>query len=123
MGFTGNYILYDLPEYLKLQQIFLSNTIGMSDTNLRFIHQTDDLSCEVDLFIALWSINETPFELRNDIFTRVKSKYYLITFHKNFGGDNIKYFEKFVSNSLNYKWTKYDVFCCPDNYYLLGEKL
>ena len=52
------------------------------------------------LFIANWSLSETPLKFRNNFFKLIKnSKFILISFQENFENiDNLKYFLKLKKN-------------------------
>lgn len=125
LGFNKKYCLYDIEDYLGLQKLFLSNTIGLAGRSIQMCEWRDIqpvASWPANLFVALWSLSESPFNVRDKILGMVKADYYLITFHKDFGGDNVEYFNQFVKNHPNYNWVQYDVPNIPNNYYLLGQK-
>lgn len=115
LGFSGIYYIYDLLPYSFLQYIYLNKVLGTVD-NIQFLHDLDN-NIEVDLFIALWSINEVPEELRKSILSKVKSKLYLISFYKY-----PEYFDELMANNKNYNWKIYKIDQLPENYYLLGER-
>jgi hypothetical protein len=123
MSFKGEYIIYDFPIFSKLQALFFKN-IGFIDEKISLVTNWDNKIGEgADLFIALWSISESPIKLRDKIFSTVKSKYILITYKEEYEGiDNIAYFKKFKEDRPNYVWLEYGIAHLPHDYYLLGKK-
>lgn len=127
LDFVGNYILYDLPTFLTLQRLYLEN-VHINMNNIKFLSQLNE-EIDVDLFIAMWSISESPIPLREQVLLKVKAKMYLIIFQKMLdpasmftGIDNSKYFEEFTKRYPNYRWKMYDVPYLPGNCYLFGER-
>jgi len=80
----------------------------------------------IDLFIAMWSISESPLKLRENLFEKIfntaKIKYVLIGFQKKFGDiDNCAYFKTFINKYNNYSWKIKGIPHLKDNHYLLGK--
>lgn len=123
MGFVGEYTIYDLPVFSKLQGIFLKN-VGLADKKISLISDwPEETEINADLFVAMWSISESPIELRDKILSMVKSKYILITYREEWlGFDNVTYFKKFKEDRLNYTWIDYTISYLPTDHYLLGKK-
>jgi len=120
LGFKGVYTIRDLPIINHLQKIYFSG-IGLKEKVTQVI--SDDYSPSVDLFIAMWSLSETPFKARDQILSRIKFNKCLIGFQKKFYGyNNLKYFKGLVKLMPEYKWTMYEIKHLPNNYYLYGEK-
>jgi hypothetical protein len=61
LGFIGEYVIYDLPEFSALQEYYLSN-IGID--GVKFSHGKKPTG-PFDLMIALWSLSEAPTKGRN----------------------------------------------------------
>ena len=62
-GFKGDYRIYDIPEFCKIQDFYLKQ----NSINDIYLLSKDDKINKVDeksLFIGLWSITETPIETR-----------------------------------------------------------
>lgn len=90
LGFKGDYILYDLPEVLKISEFYLSKYDKVKTiSNYRDIPQG-----KKTLFIATWSLSEVPISYRNLIVSHLKGDTdYLIIFQKEIWGyDNLTYF-------------------------------
>lgn len=78
LGFVGQYIIYDLPEFSLLQQYYLSN-VGVEFeprvvTELEFAAPPP----EADLFIALNSIDESPEALQKKFFSYSYKSYLIV---------------------------------------------
>ncbi len=123
LGFKGKYIIFDIPELLALQKYYLRSS--NAEGNFNFINQTEKLGDpNPDIFIATWSLSESPIELRNEFFKRIgKPKYVLVAYQANFETiDNVKYFQEYMKNNSEYDWTNYEISHLPQNFYLIGKK-
>jgi hypothetical protein len=139
LGFKKDYAIFDLPEFSALQEFYLRgvNLIEASDAsehkpNYHFFSDIDALhsfisnrkDSESILFIATWSLSETPIPFRN-LFEGAfdKMTHFLIGAQAKFGeNDNDQYFEAFQDRRPNVEWqkTKEDIF--PGNsFYLFGR--
>lgn len=123
LGFIGAYEIFDVPEFLALQRYYLKST--STNGNFVFIDQIGKLEItDPDMFIATWSLSESPIEIRNEFLKKIgKPQYILIAYQANFElTDNIKYFEEYQKNNPNYNWVTYEIKHLPKNYYLIGSK-
>lgn len=123
LGFTGKYVICDILEFLALQKYYLRSTDTNGDFHL--INQVEKLEdSNPDIFIAMWSLSESPVELRNEFLKKIgKPKYVLIGYQANFESvDNIKYFEEHKKNNQEYDWVDGEITHLPKNYYLVGKK-
>ncbi len=123
LGFSGKYAIFDIPEFLALQKYYLRSTD--TNGNFHFINQIEKLEdSNPDIFIAMWSLSESPIELRNEFLKKIgKPKYVLIAYQANFESvDNIKYFQEYRKNNLDYDWVDWEISHLPKNYYLIGGK-
>jgi len=141
MGFSGKYTLFDLPELTRLQRYFLSSlehlpiSVTLGDNpglknGVSLISELADVdraveSRSIDVFVATWSISESPLSIRKQIFNRIRNpSFYIIAYFENFNGiDNVSYFKQFVNERGNYAWTEYSVAHLPGSRYLLGRKI
>ena len=143
LGFRGHYVIYDLPEYCALQEYFLSS-VGLGlDVAYQTVHEPGEMRVsllskpedlakipEVDLFVALWSVSECPFELRETIWSQLPAiKNYLIAYQHRYGDfDNLAYFEKLRATRDDIHWFDYEIehlrtsVVFDGNRYLLGAK-
>lgn len=120
LGFTGKYTVLDLPEMCALQEYYLSLTcpsqsigfnalgdnISLFHDKSKFIQEAWKSSGRV-LFLAMWSLSESPFDLRDEVF-RVAcgvSEDILIGYQDEwYGYDNVKYFQELTLNQKNFEW-------------------
>lgn len=123
LSFTGKYVIFDIPEFLALQKYYLRST--NTNGNFDFIDQMEKLEdSNPDIFIATWSLSESPLEIRDEFLRKIgKPKYVLIAYQANFESmDNIKYFQEYKKNNQDYDWLDYEISHLPKNYYLIGKK-
>lgn len=99
------YTCFDTSCLNLLQYYYLSHNnlnVGFSKNNKIFLSSRIKKKGEnFDLFIANWSISETPIHFRKKIMGKlIKSKYILISFQEKFENiNNLKYFRD-ISNKL-----------------------
>jgi len=119
LGFNGTYTIYDLPGLLRLQEIYLSK-VGVKTDKITL---TDTLpTIDVDLFIAEWSVGESPIELRHKVFENIKFKECIISFNSLFGNfKNLEYFDELAKSMPNYEWKLQPIEHLPHNYYLTAR--
>jgi len=146
LGFKGRYLIFDLPQQTLLQRFYLKasklfpkmvSAPQNGDAGIFLIDQFADLKSEFKkikdanlgliLFIANWSLSESPIPLREEITTNVidQCDYFLINYQEGFHDiDNRTYFKN---------WTKLrsGVFSVeesqmplrkPADFYLLGKR-
>jgi len=116
LGFTGNYVGYDLPELQALQRYYLGS-IG--------VHRAVTEQREPPrLFIATWSLSESPVELRERIADEVSDfDAFLIAYQKHFGGiDNDAYFAAWRRRFPSIRWRLIKIEHLPHDYYLFGVR-
>jgi len=143
LGFRGKYAILDLPHFSALQQFFLKS-IGI------VVHSIDEFKaankgviCISDLeelrillldidekynsmFIATWSISETPISLRNSILPLViQFGAFLIAYQHQFEEvNNLNFFSRWEENFNNQVvWHKWHIEHMPGNSYLVGKRL
>ena len=76
------------------------------------------------MFIATWSISETPPELRNNILPCIKDfGMFLIAYQHRFKEvDNIGFFRKWTAAQKDVVWYNMQIEHIPKNSYLLGKR-
>lgn len=129
LGFKGDYLIYDIPEFSSLQEFFLKAIKCFK--NVFLVNETEDLKERIKslsagrgLFIATWSLSESPEELRKQIQTIIKEvDYIIIAYQERFSGvNNQEYFQSnFVSNN-SYEWFNFEIDHLKGNFYLFGRK-
>jgi len=123
-GFTGRYLIYDLPEFLQLQEWYLGRTLAAGERKqVTFATSLPDRA-EIErdsMIVGLWSISEMPFELRDRI-KALAPKYFLIGYQQEFFGlDNVEYFRRWERDG-DYHWVHVAIPHIQDNYYLFGTR-
>lgn len=70
-GFTGDFVIYDIPELCKIQDYYLKQN-SISDVVLLSGDDKINTIKTDSLFLALWSISETPVDTREVYVTNLK---------------------------------------------------
>lgn len=148
LNFCGRYVIFDLPPWSALQNYYLnmngipstySNENSKRTTNGTFcVSQferleailSEHISCKDAIFIANWSLSESPVNLRHSILSLVKQfNAFLLAYQGFFGNvDNVDFFEKWTDTMKNIEWHNWKIEHLPsrlyrDNYYLMGENI
>ncbi len=131
------YICYD-TDYVNLLQFYYlkHNNLNVGFNKDYKFYLTSNLKKSRnnnDLFIANWSLSETPINFRNKFFKVLSSsKYILICFQENFENiDNLKYFNllkkklssKFEIVIKKNRFYKGNIFYKQNHYFFIGKKL
>ena len=143
LGYCGNYILFDLPEFSALQEFYLGlEGLPVNDPNklserkrinclseIQDIHKIQYLLEKRCMFVATWSISETPLSFRKYFdFILQHCDYFLIAYFAtvNLGTDeevdNFVYFADFIKTMTHIDFSDFPVDHMPiGNRYLLGK--
>jgi hypothetical protein len=133
LGFKGEYLIFDLPEYTIFQQYYLSslklnlkvvlNKVVRAENTVSLISDLEQIpSQNYDTFFALWSISETPFELRDNFFKRVSFSNVFIAYQNDFYGTNNKdYFSVLENRMPEMAWKTLPISHIKGNNYLIGK--
>lgn len=133
-NFKGNYVIYDLPLMSSIQKLYLNLceinfSIKFKSNNengtVSLISDLVDISInDPDVFIALWSLSECPFSLRDQVLKRNdNAKYFLIAYSNEFmGTNNYEYFENFKMKMTNHNWISYEIDHMKGHTYLIGKR-
>jgi hypothetical protein len=145
LGFSGRYVIFDLPTlstlqcfYLKLLNLPLKTFESsegapidrdgiycVSDINMlpKLLDTTELNAVSKMLFLATWSLSEVPIELRGKITPLLPDfDHFLFAYQDEaFGVDNEEYFTKFMEDHSRIIWIKKKVDHLPGNNYLLGS--
>ncbi len=138
LGFKGRYFIFDLPEFSALQRFYLKmNGLGVADAihdgtvkdSIFCLSNLDELTSglkthEIDLFIANWSLSETPLQLRTQFSPLVShARNFLISYQDTFGEvDNRQFFADWATGQVGVSWTKIPIKHLPSNNYLIGTR-
>jgi hypothetical protein len=141
-GFTGKYTIYDLPIISALQRYYLSSVnlklkrIGMDiaddetycDSNsnelIAFLEEAIPIDNSRNLFIATWSLSESPMNTRTK-FEKIMEKfdYFLMGYQDKFGEvDNKEYFNKIKKSRKDIEWYDWPIKYLPAHNFLIGKK-
>lgn len=130
LGFSGSYLLYDIPEFSALQEFYLTSLNIYFPNKIFLVSETKKMLSTAstvepfDLFIAMWSLSESPIELREIVWKAVGDpKFILIAYQSTFGNvDNKKYFTQIKKKRPHYKWVEYEIPHLRGSFYLMGKK-
>lgn len=140
IGFEGQYIIFDLPNFSYLQRYYLQN-LGCKlltfnelisghkgvycSSSLEDVFSMKDyiVAQENTLFIATWSYSETPLEFRTQFLSFIPIfKSHLIAYQEVFEKlDNVLFFKNMKRLISNIEWLDFDVETLPANKYLFGK--
>lgn len=139
LEFCGRYVIFDLPLFSALQTYFLK-TLGLPVLSKEeFSRSTTGIFCVSDLqslndivaehvgedtlFVATWSLSESPVSLREGVFSSLlEFQSFLIAYQNKFGEvDNCEYFGKWEEMLDNIVWKSWEISHLPENYYLIGN--
>lgn len=139
LGFKGRYLIVDLPAFSALQEYFLKSVGIRILTKDEFIKGESGVLCVSDidklddliggkksLFLATWSISESPLFVREKILGKYSNSFdaYLVAFQPKFEDvDNAVYFEKLRTDHPGYSWTTEDMKHLKNQKYLFGKKI
>lgn len=142
LGFEGKYVLFDLPAFSALQRFFLESTGITVHSSEIFESAQNGVLCTSDLeelkeilskhfeqansmFVATWSISETPIKLRDTILPLVRSfKGFLIGYQNQFREvNNIDFFKNWTVAQGDIEWYDWKIEHIPNhNRYLVGKR-
>ncbi len=139
LGFKGKYVIYDLPVFSALQKYYLcsldlpvysldsfksskSGIICISGLEILKYFFGDYDKRTNSLFLATWSLSETPVSLRNQLLLLLPQfDSYLMSYQEHFQEvNNQQFFTSWKNNYLNIKWHEWEIRHLPQNYYLIG---
>jgi len=138
IGFKGKYVIFDLPVFSALQ-VFYLKMIGLN-AEYGISSRADGISCvsktsqieviarsptKKSLFIATWSISETPVEARSPILKSVEAfDLFLIAYQRTFSNiDNVTFFDDWTKHTDQFYWYNCEITHIPNSYYLFGRKI
>jgi hypothetical protein len=113
LGFTGEYLIYDLPEFALLQEWYLGE-LGLTAT---WADNLPDHILTPDLMIALWSISEVKPDVQMSYMQAISPAHHLFSTLDALweGVDN-----KSLFKGLSHFLTRRDIAHLPGSHYLLG---
>ena len=139
LGFKGRYIIFDLPHFSSLQRFYLKSlklpVMRPNEVENSSIHCCSDIEdlqrvlslsgiAQKSLFIATWSLSETPMHVRDMFMPSVSGLgNYLIAYQHSFGEvNNIDYFRDW-KNTINgiSNWQEWEIPQIRGSNYLIGS--
>ncbi len=127
LNYKGKYIIYDFPILSALQNFFLK--MNGVEKNSFCLDNIKDIKKMIPkkgkkLFIATWSLSESPLSIRKIIYPFIKEfNAFLIGYQGQFGEvDNCSYFENYQKDLNKLKWWNQEIKQLKNNYYLFGFK-
>lgn len=136
LGFSGKYHIHDLPELGALQRFFHESVraegwtggAGGQRLTASFSSRREDALRELSdpestLFIATWSLSETPLEVREEWRpTLARFSWFLIGFQEVFEGmNNRAWFAELTASRPDVRWCLEPILHRPDpRFYLFG---
>lgn len=126
LGFRGEYIIYDLPEFRLLQQYYLSQ-MGVPVTHWDSIPEPIRESrldmVKADLIIGIYSLSECETDLRYEFLKSTFADSYLFLYSGKWEEyDNVDFFQKIFPEFILHKWQHTELTHLPDryNFYSVG---
>jgi len=138
-GFTGQYIIFDLPEFSLLQRYYLSSTTSHEvnlgampwhERSIVLLSSLEELKKQqtytpvYDLLMALWSLTESPLALRADFLLLTPANNYLIAYQEQFEGiDNAAFTKQFIEQHPSHRFENPVIpHIKGGQYYLFGQQ-
>lgn len=102
---ADQYTIIDLPEYLLLQEYYLSNVLD-DISHIKFVNTFDDYEIDADLMISICSLSEVDEPSKNRFFEQVEFNHHLVVFQPDWEDwDNRKYFtDKFGDEPITNRY-------------------
>jgi hypothetical protein len=139
LGYRERYLIWDLPAMCALQRFYLRNVFpsgpgGQPPGNLEWLISADPAAAaavarhcaeqQPALFIATWSLSETPLAVRERIAPALAGfTYILCAYQRSFGGhDNAKYFRALEESLPGFHWQHSECPIYRGNFYLIGQR-
>ena len=130
LGFGGEYVIVDFPEFAALQQYYLAAVAAESPAVAtgRTVHVTDlaDLAnvtvADDALLVALWSLSEASLAVRQLALRALDAApNVLLAYQDRFGEvDNGQFFADWQARRPNVQWVSEPFGFVPGNHYLFG---
>jgi hypothetical protein len=136
MGYQQRYVICDLPVMCALQRFYLRNVFptepdARPPANLQWA--ADEIPATLrreaaqhspSLFIATWSLSETPLSVRHEITPALDAfSYILCAYQRTFGSrNNVEYFEALQKSMPQFDWQHFECPVYRNNFYLIGRR-
>lgn len=119
LGFRGHYVIYDLPEMSAVQRYYLTS-IGLPTSRAKTAHDGPMVSWAsshdefaritdgkvADLFLATWSLSETPIAFRESFLPLVRTNHCFFGYEDRYRGvDNAHFFAQWRERQRVFQWS------------------
>lgn len=134
LGFKGNYVIFDFPIISAIQLFYLKMN-GLNATS-DYLDKKAKIFCldslknfkkilpnrGNQLFLAAWSLSESPISIRKQVFPIVKNmNCHLLAYQSQFNEiNNIKYFKDYQKKLYKLKWWGKEIEHLKGHNYLFG---
>jgi hypothetical protein len=140
LGFSGRYVIHDLPPFSALQAFYLgslglplvdANRLAGADRGVACVSDPEALERALRwagtsraLFVATWSLSETPMRVRDTIMPVVADcAGVLIAYWRTFGEmNNHEYFSRWAAGHPEFAWSQRPIVSLPEHFYLFGVR-
>lgn len=123
LGFAGQYVIFDLPELVTIQQYYLDRNGIMAIWAELLANGLATASLSCDLFIASHSLGEMPITERERLLSQVAAREYLFASSYEYEGvDNQKWFQQFAG-MMGRDWVFYPHKYQENAFYMVGVEL
>jgi putative sugar O-methyltransferase len=135
LGYRDRYLICDLPVMCALQRFYLRNVFptdpgAQPPANLQWLSGDEYGALEREaaqhnpsLFIATWSLSETPLAVRSQVASVMGGfSYILCAYQRTFGSyDNVEYFTSLQKTLPQFTWQHAECPVYRNNFYLIGQ--
>jgi hypothetical protein len=135
LGYRDRYVICDLPVMCALQRFYLRNVFptepgAQPPANLQWLSGDEYGALEREaaqhspsLFIATWSLSETPLAVRSAVASVMGGfSYILCAYQRTFGTyDNVEYFTSLQKTLPHFSWQHAECPVYRNNFYLIGQ--
>jgi hypothetical protein len=139
LGYRERYLIWDLPVMCALQRFYLRNVFPTGPAaqppgNLEWLVSGDPVAAatvsrqcaqhQPSLFIATWSLSETPLAVRERIAPALAGfSHVLCAYQRSFGEhDNVQYFQSLEQSLPGFTWQHAECPIFHGNFYLIGRR-
>jgi hypothetical protein len=139
LGFCGKYVIFDLSPFSALQRYYLQalgfpvltpadavkakrGIVCVSDFQQLKTMMDGDIQAQNSMFVATWSISETPIKIRDVIMPfMARFNSFLIAYQDKFGEvDNSVFFEHWKNINNHVVWHNWPIEHALGNHYLVA---
>lgn len=112
-GFNGRYRIIDFPEFLLLQEFYLSAHGVEAD----YLTLSQVRLVKADLFVAIRSLSEAEAAVGDRVLSRIRARGYLFNYSGARAEDT---FTAFAAQNGGLEWARLETAHLPGNYYRIG---